>query len=79
MQFIVGGSGIFRCRGSEYKLSEGCASHGGGDKGLVDALYDALIGEASDKTSLEKSAESHLIAIAAERSRMLGGALVSVH
>ena len=25
LQFIVGGSGIFRCRGSEYKLSEGCA------------------------------------------------------
>lgn len=61
------------------ELSEGCAFHGGGDKGLVDALYDALIGEASDKTSLEESAESHLIAIAAEKSRMLGGALVSVH
>ena len=53
--------------------------HGGGDYGLVHTLYDMLIGEASEKTSLEHSAESHLIGIAAEESRKLGGALVKVH
>ena len=59
-------------------LEEGML-HGGGDKGLVYALYDMLLGNASDKTSLEHSAESHLMGIAAEESRRLGGALVRVH
>ena len=53
--------------------------HGGGDYGLVLALYDMLSGNASDKTSLTNSAESHLIGIAAEKSRKLGGVLVKVH
>ena len=53
--------------------------HGGGDYGLVHTLYDMLIGKASEKTSLEHSAESHLIGIAAEESRKLGGVLVKVH
>ena len=53
--------------------------HGGGDLGLVLALYDTLSGNADEQTSLTRSAESHLIGIAAERSRKLGGALVNVH
>ena len=53
--------------------------HGGGDYGLVHTLYDMLLGNASEKTSLTHSAESHLIGIAAEESRKLGGALVKVH
>ena len=53
--------------------------HGGGDLGLVLALYDTLSGHATEQTSLTRSAESHLIGIAAEHSRKLGGALVNVH
>ena len=53
--------------------------HGGGDYGLVHTLYDMLTGNASEKTSLTHSAESHLIGIAAEKSRKMGGALVKVH
>ena len=53
--------------------------HGGGDYGLVKTLYDVLTGNASEKTSLAHSVESHLIGIAAEASRRLGGALVKVH
>ena len=53
--------------------------HGGGDLGLVLELYDVLTGNASEKTSLAHSAESHLIGIAAEKSRKLGGALTKVH
>lgn len=53
--------------------------HGGGDYGLVKTLYDVLTGNASEKTSLAHSVESHLIGIAAEESRRLGGALVKVH
>ena len=53
--------------------------HGGGDAGLVDTFYDVLVGRASEKTSLRHSAESHLMGIAAEKSRLAGGAVVSVH
>ena len=53
--------------------------HGGGDYFLIESLYDMLEGKASQKTSLECSAESHLIGIAAEESRLHGGKLVKVH
>jgi len=53
--------------------------HGGGDYFLIENLYDMLEGKASQKTSLECSAESHLIGIAAEASRKAGGKLVKVH
>ena len=51
--------------------------HGGGDDGIVNALYAALSGEKSEAdTSLETSIESHIMAIAAEDSRLNGGKLV---
>ncbi len=53
--------------------------HGGGDQGLVNSLYDMLTGNSLDKTSMEHSAESHLIGIAAELSRKQNGALIKVH
>lgn len=53
--------------------------HGGGDLHLINDLYDVLEGKASQKTSLEYSAESHLIGIAAEASRKAGGKLIKVH
>ena len=74
--------GIFGKAEYDIKISEldaASALHGGGDHGIVLALYDMLTGNATDETSLERSAESHLIAIAAEKSRESGGELVRVH
>ncbi len=52
--------------------------HGGGDYGIVNALYRAItVGEEAG-TSLENSVESHLLALAAERSRKTGE-VVKVH
>lgn len=53
--------------------------HGGGDGGIVNALYAVLAGEKSEAdTSLENSIESHLMAIAAEDSRLADGKLVEM-
>ncbi len=60
-------------------LGEVLSGHGGGDDGLVGDLYAVLSGETLPATSLEASVESHLIAYAAERSRLKGGELVPVH
>lgn len=51
--------------------------HGGGDIGMINALYATLSGEknAAD-TSLENSIESHIMAIAAEDSRVSDGKVV---
>ena len=46
--------------------------HGGGDSGVINAFYLALVGEAESGTSLENSVESHLLALAAEESRKTG-------
>lgn len=54
-------------------------AHGGGDAGLVDAFYDILCGKVISETSLENSVESHIMGIAAEKSRLQGGRLVTVH
>jgi hypothetical protein len=53
--------------------------HGGGDAGIINALYGILSGETSAATSLEASIESHLIGIRAEESRLQGGKLLKVH
>ena len=50
--------------------------HGGGDAGLVHALYEILCGNAPEETSLERSIESHLMAIYAEESRLNGGKVI---
>ena len=59
--------------------TEGGHAHGGGDFGLITALYKTLTGEQTAATSLEASIESHLMGIAAEKSRRSGGACVQVH
>ena len=46
--------------------------HGGGDLMMVGDLYDALSGKGKAGTSLDKSIESHLMALAAEKSRKSG-------
>ncbi len=53
--------------------------HGGGDFEMLDKLYNYLAEGAMDgATSLEKSLESHYMAIAAEASRLSGGKLISL-
>ena len=54
-------------------------THGGGDAGMIKALYDMISGESELKTSLAESIESHLIAIKAEESRLTGGKTLLVH
>ncbi|MBQ4451733.1 MAG: Gfo/Idh/MocA family oxidoreductase [Clostridia bacterium] len=61
------------------ELNTGGTGHGGGDEGIVKGLYDMLTGKHEEVTSLENSIESHLMAIAAEESRLRGGELVHVH
>lgn len=53
-------------------------AHGGGDVKLIDAFYDIIANGAKAGTSLESSVESHLIALAAEKSRKTGK-VVCVH
>lgn len=53
-------------------------AHGGGDYMIVQSLYDAISNH-NAKTTLEQSIESHLMAIAAEKSRLNGGAKELVH
>ena len=67
---------------TEYKVSEltsDLSGHGGGDHRMIDALYDVITGKTDAvDTSLKNSVESHLIALAAEESRVKNGALVEL-
>ena len=60
-------------------LVEAGMAHGGGDAQLIEKLYNMIIGTADTQTSLESSLESHLIGIAAEKSRLENGRMVEVH
>ena len=60
-------------------LDEGGHNHGGGDAGIMDSFYKLLNGEVSSETSLDKSVESHLMALKAEESRLQKGKLLKVH
>ena len=60
-------------------LTDDLEGHGGGDHRMLDKLYEILAeGNRRVDTSIENSVESHYIAIAAEASRLAGGALVEV-
>ncbi len=50
------------------------SGHGGGDEGIVDALYDYLTGviEADNVSEIGVSAQNHMLAFAAEKSRLDG-------
>ncbi len=61
------------------ELIEKGYNHGGGDKFLIERLYDVLCGTVIAGTSLAESIESHLMGICAEKSRLNGGDLVLVH
>ena len=66
-----------------YKISEltnDLSGHGGGDHRMIDAMYEVLNGNAQGAdTALDHSIESHLMAIAAEQSRLSGGERVKIH
>ena len=62
------------------KLTDDLSGHGGGDHRMIDSLYEVINGnEENADTSLSRSIESHLMAIAAERSRLSGGERVKIH
>ena len=59
---------------------QGTGAHGGGDHRMIDKLYSVLTDpDELPDTSLEKSLESHYMAIAAEESRIRGGELVELN
>ena len=57
-------------------LGKDAFGHGGGDVMLLDSLYETLCGNEKAETSLENSIESHLMSIAAEKSRLSGKAVI---
>ena len=62
------------------KLTDDLSGHGGGDHRMIDALHEVISGNAQGAdTSLSRSIESHLMAIAAEKSRLSGGERIKIH
>ncbi len=64
-----------------FKLAEDFSGHGGGDKRLVCDLFEIVAGEkdaGAALTSIDKSVESHVMAMAAEQSRLEGGRLINI-
>jgi predicted dehydrogenase len=63
----------------EISMPQGKGGHGGGDAGLMTAFVQALRGEGTALySSARDSLESHLIAFAAEESRLNGGTLIDM-
>ncbi len=54
------------------EIMEDTFGHGGGDYMLVKDFYNVLLGETTSTTTLDRSIESHLMALAAEKSRKNG-------
>lgn len=46
--------------------------HSGGDLGMINSVINSVLGNNRDKTSASESVESHMIAFAAEKSRLEG-------
>jgi len=61
------------------ELPDVSGGHGGGDMGLINTLYTALVKGESTQTTLEASVESHLMSFAAEDSRLEDGKLIKLH
>ena len=61
------------------QLPDVTGGHGGGDMGLVNAFYQALLSQENLCTTLESSIESHLMAFAAEESRLRDGEMIVLH
>lgn len=63
------------------KLSDDFSGHAGGDNRMVEEFLDMIReGREPEKsmTTLERSVESHYIALAAEKSRLEGGRIVEM-
>lgn len=63
------------------ELADDFSGHGGGDLTMVEEFLDILLGNKSESpsiTSLEASVESHYCALAAEQSRLMGGAVIEL-
>ncbi len=60
-------------------LIEGGHGHGGGDGIMMNELYEMLSCGDIATSDISHSIEAHLMGIAAEKSRKLGGAIVKVH
>jgi len=56
----------------------GATGHGGGDEGLMRAFVRVLRGSEAALTTARESLESHLMAFAAERSRVQGGQVIEM-
>ena len=56
------------------------AGHGGGDTGIIDSLVGLFNGEdvSNSLSSIDKSIESHFVALAAEESRKNMGAVIDM-
>ncbi|MCQ2795183.1 MAG: Gfo/Idh/MocA family oxidoreductase [Bacilli bacterium] len=62
------------------KIMKKCSfGHGGGDEGLVDALYNIITNKNDAATTLASSIESHLMCFAAEESRLKNGQMIFLH
>ena len=60
-------------------LTDDLEGHGGGDHRMIDELYDIMTGKTPQvATSIDESIESHYMALAAEESRLVGGALIQI-
>ena len=62
-------------------LTDDFSGHGGGDARLVKEFIDYVRGDApmsTTMTSIDRSVESHLVALAAEESRLNGGRSISL-
>ena len=63
------------------KLASDFSGHGGGDARMVREFVDLVRGEtgiSSTMTSIDRSVESHLVALAAEESRLHGGEMIEL-
>ena len=59
--------------------SAGNTGHGGGDAGLMDHMCRLAAGEMDGcPTSIDASVESHVMALAAEASRLAGGEVIQL-
>ncbi len=66
-----------------HDLTDDFSGHSGGDMRMLDDMFDLITGakteaELKSITSIDKSMESHYLALAAEESRMNGGAPITL-
>jgi predicted dehydrogenase len=60
----------------EITIGPAALGHGGGDAGLMNAVVSAVQGKDTNKSSAQESVQSHMMALAAEKSRVTGKTIV---